>query len=61
MFDGHRWLEIGTINLGGNFDFSQVNLCAELWASTQAGTDDTSTIGYDDIGFDTPLSFTAEP
>ena len=55
------WLEIGTINVGEGFDFSEVNLCAELWASTQAGAYETSTIDYNGIGFGTPLLFSETP
>jgi hypothetical protein len=61
MYNEHRWLEIGTISLAENFDFSQVHLCAELWASTQAGASETSTINYNGIGFGAPLSFSDTP
>jgi hypothetical protein len=61
MYDENSWLEIGTINVGVGFNFSQVNLCAELWASTQAGAGETSTISYNGIGFGAPLSFSETP
>jgi len=57
MFDEGKWLEIGTIDVGEAFDFEEVSLCAILWASTQAGAGETSTIYWDGMEFDTPLTF----
>ena len=56
MYDYPTWLELGTITASG-FDFSQVNICAVLWASTQAGEDDTTTIYWDGMVVDTPVTF----
>jgi len=54
MFDYAQWLEIGTIDVGSNFDFTEVSICAELWASTQAGPSETSTIVWEDMEVDAP-------
>jgi len=61
MFDEGKWLDIGTIDVGDAFDFEEVSLCAELWASTQAGAGETSTIYWDGMEFDTPLTFLDVP
>ena len=54
MFDEAKWLEIGNINVGSDFNFTEVSICAELWASTQAGTGDTSTITWEDMEVGSP-------
>jgi hypothetical protein len=56
MYDYPTWLEIGTIT-ATDFDFSEVNICAILWASTQAGTAETTTIYWDGMVVDTPVPF----
>lgn len=56
MYDYPTWLELGTITATG-FDFSEVNICAILWASTQAGAEDTTTIYWDGMTVDTPVTF----
>ncbi len=56
MYDYPTWLELGTIT-ATDFDFSQVNICAILWASTQAGAEDTTTIYWDGMVVDTPVTF----
>jgi hypothetical protein len=56
MYDYPTWLEIGTIT-ATDFDFSEVNICAILWASTQAGTEETTTIYWDGMVVDTPVPF----
>lgn len=58
MFNEAKWLEIGTINVfGKGFDFAEVNLCAILWASTQAGAGETTTIYWDGMVRGTPVTF----
>lgn len=61
MFDEAKWLEIGIIDVGEAFDFEEVNLCAILWASTQAGAEDESTIYWDGMSFGVPLTFGETP
>lgn len=56
MYDDPTWLELGTITATG-FDFSEVTICAELWASTQAGAEETTTIYWDGMTVDTPVTF----
>ena len=56
MYDYPTWLELGTITATG-FDFSEVNICAILWASTQAGAEDTTTIYCVGMNVDTPVTF----
>jgi len=54
MFNEAKWLEIGSINVGSVFDFTEVSICAELLASTLAGVTDTSTITWEDMEVGTP-------
>jgi len=54
MFDYPQWLEIGSINVGSDFDFTEVSICAELWASTQAGPSETSTIVWEGMEVGAP-------
>ncbi|GAG73567.1 unnamed protein product [marine sediment metagenome] len=54
MFDEAKWLDIGSIDVGSDFDFTEVSICAELWASTQAGAAETSTITWEDMEVDVP-------
>lgn len=61
MFDEEKWLEIGTINVGNEFDFTAVTPCAVLWASTQAGAEETSTISWTDMRIGAPLTFNETP
>jgi hypothetical protein len=56
MYGDRTWLELGTITATG-FDFSEVTICAELWASTQAGAEETTTIYWDGMIVDTPVTF----
>jgi hypothetical protein len=56
MYDYPTWLELGTITTTG-FDFSEVTICAILWASTQAGAEETTTIYWDGMTVDTPVIF----
>jgi len=60
MYDYPTWLEIGTIT-ATDFDFSQVNICAILWASTQAGAEEITTIYWDGMVVDTPVTFGTTP
>ena len=60
MYDYPTWLELGTITAAG-FDFSHVNICAILWASTQAGAEETTTIYWDGMTVDTPVTFGTTP
>jgi len=54
MFNYATWLEIGTINVEDSFNFAEVKPCAILWASTQAGAGDTSTIEWEDMHIGAP-------
>jgi len=55
MYDEARWLQIGTITAGpGTFNFNEVEFYSILWASTQAGADDTSTVSWYDMEIDFP-------
>jgi hypothetical protein len=54
MFNYPQWLEIGQINVGSSFDFTEVSICAILWASTQAGAGETSTIVWEDMEVGAP-------
>jgi len=54
MFDEPKWLEIGTINVGSDFDFTEISICAKLWASTQAGPSETSTITWEGMEIGAP-------
>jgi hypothetical protein len=56
MYDYPMWLELGTITATG-FDFTEVKICATLWASTQAGAEETTTIYWDGMTVDTPVTF----
>jgi hypothetical protein len=56
MYDYPTWLELGTITATG-FNFTEVNICAILWASTQAGAEETTTIYWDGMVVDTPVTF----
>jgi hypothetical protein len=60
MYDYPTWLEVGAIIATG-FNFSEVNICATLWASDLAGAADTTTIYWDGMGLGTPLTFEEEP
>jgi hypothetical protein len=58
MYDYPTWLELGTIDVSEEeFDFTQVSICAILWASTQAGAEDTTTIYWDGMVVDIPVTF----
>jgi len=54
MFNEPKWLEIGTIDVGSAFNFEEVSICAKLWASTQAGASDTSTIIWEGMEIGSP-------
>jgi len=54
MYDEAKWLEIGTIYVGDSFNFAKVTPCAILWASTQAGVTETSTVSWSEIEIDAP-------
>ena len=56
MYDYPTWLDLGTITATG-FGFAQVNICATLWASTQAGAEETTTIYWNGMTVDTPVTF----
>jgi hypothetical protein len=60
MYDYPTWLELGTITTTG-FDFSEVTICAVLWASTQAGPEETTTIYWDGMTVNTPVTFGTTP
>jgi hypothetical protein len=60
MYDYPTWLELGTIT-ATDFDFSHVNICAVLWASTQAGAEETTTIYWDGMTVDSPVTFGTTP
>jgi hypothetical protein len=60
MYDHPTWLELGTITVT-EFDFTEVSICAVLWASTQAGEEDTSTISWIDMQVGAPLTFDDSP
>ena len=62
MYDYPTWLEIGSIVLGaGDFNFEAVEFEATLWASTQAGPDETSTVSWYDMHVGIPLDFSETP
>jgi hypothetical protein len=60
MYNYPTWLELGTIT-ATVFDFSEVTICAILWASTQAGAEETTTIYWDGMTVDTPVTFGTTP
>ena len=60
LYDYPTWLELGTITATG-FDFSEVTICAVLWASTQAGAEETTTIYWAGMTVDSPVTFGTTP
>jgi len=60
MYDYPTWLELGSITATG-FDFSDVTICAILWASDLAGETETTSIYWDGMVVDTPVTFGTTP
>jgi len=61
MFNEPKWLNIGSINVGDNFNFQSVKFFADLWASTQAGSGETTYVSWNCMNLGAPLNFDQAP
>jgi len=50
------WQTIGSIQVGEDFNFANVEFCSTLWSSTQAAADETSTVSWNAMNVGTPLT-----
>lgn len=61
MLNEPSWLSIGTINVGDDFDYTSVIFISVLYATPNAGAQDTSLVNWDCLNIGTPLSFDETP